>query len=115
MPWWSWILIWGALVLGLLGMLVWLSLRLFAKFGRALVAFGDLAEKVSALEALVDEVTDPFEPAALADARVLRHAREEHRDARDRRRQTRRDSLVNRGKLLVKADSAQFSHLIKRT
>jgi uncharacterized membrane protein YccC len=115
MPWWSWILIWGALVLALLGMLVWLSFRLVTKFGRTVVAFGDLAEKSSALEALVDEVTDRFEPAVLADATELRHAREQQRSDRDRRRQTRRDSSVKRGKLLVNADTAQFLHFLKRT
>ncbi|MDQ1577161.1 MAG: hypothetical protein QOH55_2311 [Microbacteriaceae bacterium] len=115
MPWWSWILLWGALVLAMLGILGWLSFRLFTKFGRALVAFGDLAEKASALEALVDEVADSFEPAVLADAAALRHAREQQQTDRERRRQTRRDSRVRRGKLLVKADTAQFLHLIKRT
>ena len=74
MPWWSWILIWGALVLALIGVLAWLSFRLFTKAGSALVALGDLAEKASALEAVVDEVADRFEPAALADATALRPA-----------------------------------------
>jgi flagellar biosynthesis/type III secretory pathway M-ring protein FliF/YscJ len=116
MPWWSWVVIWVVLVLALLGMLALFGIRLFRKVMAALAELGELADKTELLHARSEELRDErFHPAVFEDAGALRAAREQDLADRERRRQARRDSLVKRGKLLVKADPQQFSHLTRRT
>ena len=116
MPWWSWVVIWGVLVLAFLGMLVWFGFQLFRKIVATLDDLGKLAGKAELLERRSDDLREErFHPAVLADASALRQERDQDLADRERRRQARRDSLVKRGKLLVKADPQQFSHLTRRT
>jgi hypothetical protein len=115
MPWWSWIIIWGLLILALLGMLVWFGFTLFRKFLDVADALGQLAEKTELLDERIDELAPQLsEPAIFGDRDELAEVVELQSLERERRRQIRRDLLVKRGKLLVKADAQQFSHLTKR-
>ena len=115
MPWWSWLVIWVVLGLGLIGMLVWQGFRLFRKFIAMTHALGELTEKLDILEQQREELADEgFSPAIFEDRDELVETVELNRIDRERRRQIRRDSLVMRGKLLVRADAQQFSHLTKR-
>jgi hypothetical protein len=101
-PWWSWVVIWGALVLGLAGMLAWFALTLFRKLMRAADALGELGDQVAQLEARHDELgVTPFAPAIFADHTELALVVEMQRIEREHRRQERRDSTVSRGKLLA--------------
>jgi hypothetical protein len=93
MPWWSWLVIWGALVLAMLAMLGFFAWWLFRKFLK-------LNEDVSALFELTEalDVPDPqLAPPALAllanlkDVRSREEQRQAHRadrtwHARERRR-----------------------------
>lgn len=116
MPWWSWILIWGVLVLALLGMLAWLGYRLFTKAGRVLAALGDLADMTSILESRAEDLTPArFRPAVLENRAQWVRVRGQHQADRERRKNIRREIRLRRGKLLVKADPQQFSSLVKRT
>ena len=116
MPWWSWVVIWVVLVVALLGMLTLFGFRLFRKLMATLDELGRLADKTELLHRRSEELREErFQPAAFADAGALRAAHEQDIADRERRRQARRDSLVKRGKLLVKADPQQFSHLTRRT
>jgi uncharacterized membrane protein YccC len=116
MPWWSWVVIWVVLVVALLGMLTLFGFRLFRKLMAALDELGKLADKTELLQRRAEELAEErFHPAVFADVSELRDAREQDLADRERRRQARRDSLVKRGKLLVKADPQQFSHLTRRT
>ena len=75
-----------------------------------------LVDKSELLHRRAEELGEErFRPAVFEDAGALRAAREQDLAERERRRQARRDSLVKRGKLLVKADPQQFSHLTRRT
>ena len=102
MPWWSWLLIWSSLVLGLFGMLVWFAFRLFRKALATGAALGDLSERVAA----VGQGSETPEPARFRSA-VLQEPGEVYltleigRIERAQRHQRRRDSLVARGKLLI--------------
>jgi uncharacterized membrane protein YccC len=116
MPWWSWVVIWVVLVLALLGMLALFGFRLFRKLVATFDELGALADKAELLQLRSEELREErFQPAVFADAGALRAARDQNLADRERRRQARRDSLVKRGKLLVKADPQQFSHLTRRT
>ncbi len=116
MPWWSWLVIWGVLVLALLGMLALFAFRLFRKLMAAAAEVSALADKAQALSQRADELRDaPFEAAVFQDADQLRAEREQALADRAVARQARRDARVRRGKLLVNADPTQFSHLTRRT
>jgi hypothetical protein len=101
-PWWSWVVIWVVLVLGLAGMLAWFALTLFRKMMRAADALGDLGDQLSQLEARRDELESRgFAPAIFADHAELVLDVELQRIEREHRRQERRDNAVSRGKLLA--------------
>ena len=116
MPWWSWLLIWIVLVLGLLGMLAFFAWWLFRKLMAAAHEASALLEKTEILSRRAEELREePFHPAVLADAGELRAAREQTIADRAVARQARRDARVRRGKLLVEADPFRYAHLTKRT
>ncbi|MEY9953685.1 hypothetical protein [Leifsonia sp. EB34] len=116
MPWWSWVVIWVVLVLGLLGMLAFFAWSLFRKVmaaGReaaALIAKADILSQRSA-----DMRYAEFHSAVFADADVLRAEREQAVADRQVARQARRDRRVKRGKILVNADPLRYSYLNRRT
>jgi hypothetical protein len=108
MAWWSWILIWTGLVLGLIGMLAWFGYVLFRKAMRmadALELLGDQVAEVGAGSALPPQTR--FRAAVFEDRADIRLDFELTRAERLRRRQRRRDRLVARGKLLQQAPYTQ--------
>ncbi|WP_374010534.1 hypothetical protein [Leifsonia sp. LS-T14] len=119
MPWWSWLVIWTVLVLGLLGELAFFAWWLFRKVVAAGREAAELMDKAEILSRRADELQERFEPAVLADAEELRAAREDERAGRAFARQARRDARVRRGRLLVDVDPAtvpdRFAHLLRRT
>jgi len=116
MPWWSWLLIWSVLVLGLLGMLAAFAVSLFRKIMAAGREVSELAAKAEILSRRSEELAEPaFHSAVFADATQLREERTQALAERAYARQARRDSRVKRGKLLVSADASAFSFLTKRT
>jgi hypothetical protein len=104
MPWWSWIVIWGGMVLLAVALLAWIAYRLFRKLMTAVGALGDLADQVSTLGDTV-EVIDPqrFRPAIFTNRDALAQGVEADRANRLQARQLRRDRLITRGKLLQRA------------
>ena len=119
MPWWSWLLIWTVLVLGLLGMLAFFTWWLFRKVVAAGREAAALMDKAEVLSRRAEELHERFEPAVLADASELLAEREQQRAERAFARQARRDARVRRGRLLVDVDPAtvpdRFAHLLSRT
>ncbi|MDR6970599.1 hypothetical protein [Leifsonia shinshuensis] len=119
MPWWSWLVIWTVLVLGLLGELAYFAWSLFRKVVAAGREAAALMDKAEVLSQRAEELHDSFEPAVLADVDVLRAEREQHLTERAYARQARRDARVRRGRLLVDVDPAtvpdRFAHLLRRT
>lgn len=108
MPWWSWVVIWGVLILLTLGMLAWQGFRLFRSFMTTLDALGELADKTSVLSANAEELApDRFSPAIFGNRVLLARAVEAQRRDRATARQARRDRLVKRGKLLQRAPVSQ--------
>lgn len=113
MPWWSWVIIWSLLVLGLLGMLAWFAVVLFKKLMRTMRALAELGDQLAALDAHVDDLRqERFRPAIWDDRASLALEIERGRAARQRRRQERRDAQVARGKLIRQAptDQRTFPH-----
>jgi hypothetical protein len=105
-PWWSWILIWSALVLGLASMLAWFAYRLFRKLMTAMKALEELGNRVAGLNpGDAQAVPDHFRTAIFQDRHELEEAVAVAQAARDRRRQRRRDRLIARSKLFAQASS----------
>ncbi len=100
MPWWSWLIIWTVLVLGSLGMLAGLGLRLFRKALRTLQGVEAVGEQISAIDINLAPPSAPFQPAIFADAQVLRQGIAQRSAERTHRSQQRRDALIVRGKLI---------------
>lgn len=116
MPWWSWLVIWTVLVLGLLGMLAYFAWSLFRKLMAAAREATALLEKAEILQARVDDLQEEaFHSAVFADAAGLRQERLQARADRAFAKQARRDTRVRRGKLLVKADPSRFEFVTRRT
>lgn len=114
MPWWSWLFIWGALGIGLVGMLVFFAVTLFRKLMRAMNALGALGDQVAALDATVSVLTPTApRPAIFDDKYELAYAIEADRYARTVQRHRRRDALVNRGKLLKTPTDKRMDHHVR--
>lgn len=116
MPWWSWVVIWAVLVLGLLGMLAFFAWWLFRK----VMAAGREASALMAKADILSQRTGDmryaeFHSAVFADAEELRAEREQALADRQVARQARRDLRVRRGKILVRADPFRYSYVNKRT
>ena len=88
MPWWSWLLIWGGLVLALVALLASFAWLLLRKFLVLVDDLGALAEKTAVLgTAATDPALPRPELAVLADFRAVRARREQRvRRAVDLRR-----------------------------
>ncbi|MDJ0336822.1 hypothetical protein [Cryobacterium sp. PH31-O1] len=100
MPWWSWVLIWCGLVLGLIAVLSWCAVVLYRKALGTLRAVEALSDQISALDHDQTHPAATFTPAVFADSAELRENVEQRRVERTRRRQLRRDALIVRGKLM---------------
>jgi len=112
-PWWSWVIIWTLLVLGLLGMLAWFAVALFRKLMAAMHALGELGDQLAALDVQMGDLGEErFRPAIWSDRAALALEIERTRAARLHRRQERRDARVARGKLIRHAPTNQrtFPH-----
>lgn len=108
MPWWSWILIWGALVIGALALVAWLAFRLFRKLMAAFEALGDLSDQVAELGANVETLAPEHRvPAIFSDRTTLHQERQSSLAERANARQARRDRLIRQGKLLQRAPLSQ--------
>jgi hypothetical protein len=117
MPWWSWILIWGGLVLALIAMLALLSWWLFRKAVGVMDELGRLADKTEMLGRMSDQLVEAdasdFVPAVLqehSEVAVVHHARVQ---ARAERRQMRRENRILRGRMLTRADYQDAAMRIK--
>ncbi|WP_129586648.1 hypothetical protein [Microterricola viridarii] len=62
MPWWSWWLIWGGLVLALLGMLAYFGVTLFRKAAAGARELGELSSALGKLDAQLDELAPARTP-----------------------------------------------------
>lgn len=108
MPWWSWVLIWTGLVLGLLSMLVWFGFALFKKVMATASALHDLGDLVAGVTLGQETPAQGrFRPAIFTNPTDLYLALELVQRDRALRRQRRRDSLISRGKLFVKRPMTQ--------
>jgi len=103
MPWWSWLLIWGVLVLGLFVVLIFFAVVLYRNSLGTLRAAEALNDQLLAVERDLPPTVSPFSPAVFADSAVLLHDVELRRADRAHRRQLRRDARIVRGKLLRNA------------
>ena len=103
MPWWSWLLIWGVLVTGLIAVLIWCAVALFRKAVTTLHALEALNDQVSSVDLDVPSVCASFVPAVFADSAVLLRNVEQNRADRGHRSQVRRDARIVRGKLFPTA------------
>jgi len=116
MPWWSWVVIWAVLVLGLLGVLSYFGWSLFRKVMGAAQEAGALMEKAAILSERSGDIRyTEFHSAVFEDPDALRAEREQAIADRRVARQARRDQRVRRGKILVTADPFRYSYLGKRT
>ena len=102
MTWWSWILIWLALVLAAIGVLVLFGLSYWRKGLALLRQLDEVTAKLDALQPEGAEQAPTRPPSSLfADRDAVRRAREGRRDARRDRIDDRRSARIERGKLLV--------------
>ncbi|WP_285243016.1 hypothetical protein [Pseudarthrobacter sp. fls2-241-R2A-127] len=96
MPWWSWILIWIALVAVSLLFYVLLGIRLYRQFMTTVKDLGDASARLASLgpAALPEEATDPSRvtpgSAVFASPAVMRHDYEASKSARREERRRRR-------------------------
>jgi len=110
MPWWSWLLIWTGLILGLLGMLAFFGWKLFRGIVGVLGELGSLAgraEILNAAEPVAEELRRPLALLSRYGDVVARWAGEQER--RGQRRVQRREQRLARAKALVRADATGFS------
>lgn len=112
MPWWSWLVIWTVLVLGLfvmLGFFAWWLVRKLMATAREASALLAKAEVLSRrANDLRDEV---FHPAVFADAVELRDRRAQARADRELAQQARRNARVRRGKILVNTNPYRYARV----
>ena len=105
MPWWSWLLIWSGLVIGLLMMLILFGVMLFRKLMTVVDALGDLGDQVSSAGAAnvpdtADEVPTARALPAVFQSRVrLAEIVADRRFERLHQRQLRHDRAIHHGKL----------------
>lgn len=106
MPWWSWWLIWGVLVLALIGMLAFFAVVLFRKTVAAADELGALSEALAVLERRLDDIAPQRTPSAVFQNRdelaLIVHLNSQKRA---RRRQHRHDARMARAKLLVRSEN----------
>lgn len=115
MPWWSWVVIWAVLVLGLFGMLAFFAWWLFRKVMAAASEASALMQKADILgERSADMRYAEFHSAIFVSPDELHTQREQARADRQVARQARRDQRVRRGKILISADPFRYSYLNKR-
>ncbi|MDJ1370138.1 hypothetical protein [Gulosibacter molinativorax] len=115
MPWWSWVLIWGGLVVLLLAVLVVGGFWLWRKLAAVMPEIDRLGLIQQELADLAEQSTVPYEPrktAVLRPAYAVAAEREAFLEAREDRRDARRERKLERANALIHADPMQFRHLV---
>ncbi|KAB1644157.1 hypothetical protein [Gulosibacter chungangensis] len=114
MPWWSWVLIWVGLVVLLLAVLVVGAIWLWRKLNAVLPEIERLDLIQQELAEVAEQATVPYEPrksAILRPTRQVLDEREAFVEARDDRREARREEKLERANALIHANPMQFKHL----
>ncbi|CAN5255976.1 hypothetical protein BH09ACT1_BH09ACT1_25850 [soil metagenome] len=105
MPWWSWLLIWFALGLALIGMFVFFGIRLFRKAMGVFHELEAVSERFEVLSTAAERLDEHrTELAVLAKRWDVSANRDRVREASVRRRDDRHDTRLARAKALTKAD-----------
>lgn len=107
MPWWSWLIIWSALVLALLALIVLGALWLWRKLLRLFDDLGELAEQASVLEGVEDAPDVRIEPAILRDIDDVRRRRAIRVARKFERKRIRRVLRLERAKRITRVDPTQ--------
>jgi hypothetical protein len=104
MPWWSWLLIWSALILVFVGVLVWFAFTFYRTVRHLMLALEALSDQVVAVDiARASLAPEKRALAVFADPALLLYDVEQRRADRAHRRQVRRDARIVRGKLVRNA------------
>lgn len=106
MPWWSWLVIWVMLGLGLVALLGFSARWLLRKLMVLTGDLGDLGETLELLEPNDAELVRP-QLAVLADARDIRARDEARRFQRARRRRQRHEQRIARARRITAVDATQ--------
>jgi hypothetical protein len=107
MVWWGWLLIWGVLVLALLGMLALFAVRLFRKVVRVFESLGDLAGKAEVLDAAEDgRGGEPPTIALLQKRSAVVARRDVERELLEDRRAARHSRRMFRARKLIDVDAS---------
>lgn len=115
MPWWSWVLIWGGLVVLLLAVLIVGGIWLWRKLSAVMPEVERLELIQRELAELAEQSVAPYEPrktATLRPAHLVSAEREAYLEAREDRREARRERKLERANALIHADPMQFQHLV---
>ncbi|MFD2673948.1 hypothetical protein [Gulosibacter bifidus] len=116
MPWWSWVLIWGGLVVLLVAVLVVGGISLFRKV-QLLAAEADRLESIT--QQLRDELesnppvrAEPKPAAILRPREAVREERRAYVEARNEAKQLRHEAKLRRARALIATDPKRFQHLV---
>jgi hypothetical protein len=101
MVWWAWLLIWGVLVLAMLGMLALSGVRLFRKVVRVFESLADLVGKAEVLEAAEDGHGEAPPIALLQKRSAVLARRDLELERRDERRAARHSRRIARARTLI--------------
>ncbi len=105
MPWWSWLVIWVGLTVGVLGMLGVVAWRLFGKATGVLDELDALFAQLDAATANIKEVAlEPSENAILVGYAEQAARREALLERRALVKELRREQRILRGKILISAN-----------
>lgn len=105
MPWWSWLIIWTGLTLGLLGMLGVAVWRLFQKATGVLDDLDSLLEQLDTVTGNIKELEIISSENAILVGYAEQAARREILvERRARVRELRREQRLLRGKILISAN-----------
>jgi hypothetical protein len=106
MAWWGWLLIWGVLVLALLGILALFAVRLFRKVVGVFHSLGDLASTADVLDTADDGHGAEAPPIALLQKRSVVVARRDlERERFEDRRAARHSRRIDRARTLIGVDA----------
>jgi hypothetical protein len=107
MPWWSWVAIWGGLVVVLVVMLVLLGMMLFRKLMAVFTALGVLADRTELLQRAGEILDEQHrELALLVGLAETRRRREEVRARSRVRRDARHDARLVRARSIIAVDAS---------
>ncbi|MGO1544312.1 MAG: hypothetical protein ACTHXA_08215 [Gulosibacter sp.] len=116
MSWWSWVLIWTGLVVLLIAVLVIGALWLWRKLTALMPEIDRLQLLNEELGRLAEEAAVPYEPrrsAILRPSREVFDERDAFVEARDARREERRERKLEHANTLIHADPMQYAYLVE--